>query len=210
MVYTDTVQHGGELVPVFGVVNALGACAEDGHILRIETHGKVVRYLAARRNDYAMRILQFEDVHDTLEGEFVKIEAVAHIVVRGYSFGVVINHHAAVALLADSVQRLHTAPVKLYRGADAVRARTEHNDRLTVAQVMHIIGNAAIRQVQVVGPGGIFGGKGIYLFHYGQDAHALAESAYGKNTFFTVHVLFQAKGTGYLEIGEALNFCFPQ
>ena len=157
-----------------------------------------------------MRIFQLEDVHDTLEGEFVEIEAVAHIVVRGYGFGIVINHHAAIALLADSVQCLYTAPVELYRGADAIRARTEYNDRLTVAQVMHIIGNAAIRQIQIVGLRGIFGGKGIYLFHYGQNTHTLAQRTYGKYAVLAIHIAFQTESTGYLQIGEALYLGLAQ
>ena len=30
-------------------------------------------------------------------------------------------------------------------------------------RVMHVVGDAAVCQVQIVGTGGIFGGKGVYL-----------------------------------------------
>ena len=79
-----------------------------------------------------------------------------------------------------------------------------------VAEVTDIICRAAIRQVEIVGLCGIFGGKGIYLLHYGQNACTLAEIADGKDGFFAVHCLFQAEGTGYLEIREALYFGFTQ
>ena len=151
-----------------------------------------------------MRILQFEDIHDALEGKLIEIKAVAHVIVRRYGFGVVVDHDAAVAFLADGVQRLHAAPVELHRGTDAVRTRTEYDDGFTVAQVMHVVGDAAVRQVQIVGTGGIFGSKGVYLFHYGQNACMLAQGTYGKDGVLTVHIPFQAESAGYLEIGETL------
>ena len=120
LVHADAVEHGGELVAVFGIVDALGRGAEDADLLRVETQGQVVRYLTAGRDDDAVRVLQVEDVHDALEGELVEVEAVAHVVVGGDGLGIIVNHHTAVALLADGVQGLHAAPVELYAGADAV------------------------------------------------------------------------------------------
>lgn len=69
---------------------------------------------------------------------------------------------------------------------------------------MHIVSDAAVRQVQIVGTGGIFGGKGVYLFHYGQNTCTLAQGTYGKDGVLTVHIPFQAESAGYLEIGETL------
>lgn len=55
---------------------------------------------------------------------------------------------------------------------------------------MHVVGDAAVRQVQIVGTGGIFGGKGVYLFHYGQNTCMLAQGTYGKDGVLTVHIPF--------------------
>ena len=203
LVYTDAVEHGRELVAVFGIVDALGRGAEDTDLLRVETQGQVVRYLTAGRDDDAVRVLQVEDVHDTLEGELVEVEAVAHVVVGGHGLGVVVNHHTAVALLADGVQGLHAAPVELYAGADAVGARTEDDDAAVVAQIMHIVGRAAIGQVQVVGLRRIFGGQRVYLLHHGHDAALLAVAAQGDDGVF--HLAFHADGAGHLEVREALT-----
>ena len=61
-----------------------------------------------------MRTLHFDDVHDTLKGQFVEIQTVAHVIVGGNGLRVIVHHHAAVALLADSAECLHAAPVELY------------------------------------------------------------------------------------------------
>ena len=114
LIHTDAVAHGGELVAVFGIVNAFGRSAENGDTFAVETHGKVVGDLSTCGNNHAMRVLQFDDVHHTLEGEFVKVEAVAHVVVGGDCLRVVVDHHRTVAILPDSVKCLNTTPVKLY------------------------------------------------------------------------------------------------
>ena len=210
LVYTNAVEHGGELVTVFGIVDAPGACAENRYLLRIEAQGKVIRYLTTGRDNHPVGILQFENIHHALEGELVEVKTVAHVIVRRHGFGVVVYHDTAVAFLADGVQGLHAAPVELYGRTDAVGAGAQYDNGLAVAEVTDIICRAAIRQVEIVGLCGIFGGKGIYLLHYGQNACTLAEIADGKDGFFAVHCLFQAEGTGYLEIREALYFGFTQ
>ena len=88
-------------------------------------------------------------------------------------------HLTAVALLAEGVHGLHAAPVELYAGADAVGARTEDDDAAVVAQIMHIVGRAAIGQVQVVGLRRIFGGQRVYLLHHGHDDALLEVAAQG-------------------------------
>ena len=91
-------------------------------MLRIEPHGKVVRYLSTRRDDYTERFLHVYDVHDTLEGQFVEIEPVAHVVVGRHCLGIVVNHYRAVALSSYGIKCLHSTPVELYAGAYAVCA----------------------------------------------------------------------------------------
>ena len=40
-----------------------------------------------------MRLLQLDDIHDTLEGELVEVKTVAHIVVGRYGLRVIVDHH---------------------------------------------------------------------------------------------------------------------
>ncbi len=155
-----------------------------------------------------MGILQFENIHHALEGKLVEIKAVAHIIVRRHGFRIIVYHDTAVALLADGVQSLHATPVELYGRTDTVGAGAQYDDALLVAQIMNVVGNTAIRQVQIVGLCGIFGGKSINLLYYGQDACMLTIVANVQDAVF--HVSFEADGTGNLEIGKALHFCLAQ
>ena len=108
-------EHRRELCSVFGVIDILCRCAEYGHVLCIETHGKVVGYLSTGGDNHSVGVFEFDDVHDTFEGELVEIEAVAHVVVGGHCLGVVIYHYRAVAFLSDGVKGLYSTPVELYR-----------------------------------------------------------------------------------------------
>ena len=89
-------------------------CAEEAYAHAVEAHGEVVRNLSTGRYDNTHGALELDDIHHTLEGELVEEQAVTHIIVGRYGLGVVVDHHAAVALLADGVERLHTTPVELY------------------------------------------------------------------------------------------------
>ena len=97
-------------------------------MLLVETHGKIVGYLSTCADDYSRRILEFDDVHHTLKGEFVEVETVAHIIVSRYRLWIIVDHHRAVALLANGVKSLHTTPVELNRRTDAICTRTEYDD----------------------------------------------------------------------------------
>ena len=142
LVHADTVEHGGELIAVFGVVDRLRGGAEDRHVLRVEFEREVVRNLPACGDNHAVGVLQLEDIHHALEGQLVEIKAVAHVVVGGDGLGVVVNHHGAVSVLANGLERLHAAPVELYGGADTVSTGAEHYDGALVVEVLHIVGYA--------------------------------------------------------------------
>ena len=202
LVDTQRVEHRREFVSVFGVVYAVGRRAQYAHVLLVEARGQVVGYLSAGRENYAVRILEFENIHHPLEGQLVEVEAVAHVVVGRYRFGVVVDHYTAVALFANGIQGLHAAPVELNRRAYAVSTRTQYHNRLVVAQVLHIVGDAAVGQVQIVGLCRILGGQRVDLFHHGDDAERFTELAHPLHV--AVFHLFLPDGAGNLEIGEAL------
>ena len=155
-----------------------------------------------------MRIFQFKDIHYPFEGKFVEVEAVAHVIVRRYGFGIIVDHNAAIPLFTDGIQCLYTAPVKLYRRTDTVRTGTEYNDGFTVTEVMNIIRDATIRQIQVISLCRIFGSKSVYLLHHRDNADTLTMIAHIEDTVF--HVSFITDGTGYLKIGETLYLGFFQ
>ena len=81
----------------------------------IKSGGEVVGNLAAYREYHAVRVLEFENIHYALVGEFVEVKAVADIVVGRHGLGVVVYHHRAVALFTGCEQGVDRAPVELYR-----------------------------------------------------------------------------------------------
>ena len=172
-------------------------------ILGIEAQSKVVRYLPSGGDDDTMRILQFKNIRHTFESQFVKVEAIAHIVIGRYGFGIIIDHHRTPAFLTDGIECLHSAPVKLYRRTDAISTRTKHHDGTVVAQVGYIVGCAAVGQIKVIGLCRILGSKRIDLLHHGNDAQALAVIADIKASVF--HITFVTDGTCYLEVRESLS-----
>ena len=72
-------------------------------MLFVKAHRQVIGYLAACRDNHAVRIFQFEDIHHTLEGQFVKVKTIAHIIVGRNRFGVIVDHDTAVTLLTDGL-----------------------------------------------------------------------------------------------------------
>ena len=63
----------------------------------VKAHGNVVGQLASDAENDPLWVLHPIDVHDGLEGDFVKVEPVAHVVVRGDGLGVVVDHDRLLA-----------------------------------------------------------------------------------------------------------------
>ena len=177
-------------------------------MLFVKAHRQVIGYLAACRDNHAVRIFQFEDIHHTLEGQLVEVKAVTHIIVGRNRFGIVVDHHRTPPLLTDSFQRLHATPVELDRAADPVSSGTQHDDGTVVTLILHVVFRTAIGQIQIVCLRRVFGCQRIDLFHYRNDAVFLTELADLHHTFF--YISLKAEGAGYLKIGETLPFRFAK
>ena len=115
------------------------------------------------------------DVEDALERDLLEEERVALVVVGRDGLRVVVDHHRAVAELAQRADRADGAPVELDRRADAVRAAAEHHRRLRLARRARgrdgrlgerraLVGAAAVvRHVEVVGLRGELRGERVDL-----------------------------------------------
>ena len=203
LVHADTVEHGGELVAVLGVVDTLGRSTQDGHLLRVEFHRQIVGDLSAGGDDDAVRVLQLDDIHHPFEGQFIEIESVADIVVGRNGFGVVVDHHGTEAVGADGVQGLYAAPVELDGRTDTVGAGAEDDDGFLVAEVVDVVLDAAVGKVEVIGLCGELAGQCVYLFDDRQYAQPFAVLAHLQNRLIHGHGSTQTHGTCHLEIGEA-------
>ena len=180
-------------------------------MLLVEEHSEVVRNLTAGRNDYAVRLLEVDDIHNTLEGKFVEVETVAHIVVGRHGLGVIVDHNRAVALLADSVQSLNATPVELYRRADAISTRTEHDDRTLVVLEGDVALHASVCNVQIVGLCRILGSQGVNLLNNRQDAVVLTTVAHDERCLaHRLELVLKTNGTRNLEVGETVHLSGAQ
>ncbi|EJP32999.1 hypothetical protein HMPREF1146_0001 [Prevotella sp. MSX73] len=202
LVDAQFVEHGRELVAVFGTVDVDGRRAEDGHILPVELHGEVVGYLSAHAHDDALGLFEVDDVEHALLGEFVEIEAVAHVVVGGDGLGVVVDHDGLVAQTACRGDGVDRTPVKLHRRADAVGSRTEHHHRLLVVAVGHVVALGMVGGIEIVGEFGMLAAHGLYALDGRHDVHPLAPGAHLQARLLHVGLALEHEA-GYLEVGEA-------
>ena len=99
---------------VLCIIDVLSLRPEDGDALRVELESEVIGDLSARREDDTAWRLQIKDVKYALEGQLIEVQTVGDIVVRADSLGVIVDHHRAVALLADRLQGIDATPVEFY------------------------------------------------------------------------------------------------
>ena len=199
-------KHGRELGTVLCIVDILGRSAQNRHIFSVKPHRKVVRNLSTRRDYHTMRILQFDDIEHALKREFIEIEPIAHIIVRGHCLRIIIDHDRTVTLLANRVERLHAAPVKLYRTADTVCARTKDYDRTLIVRESDVGANSCISNIQIIGLSRILCRQSVNLLHNGHDAIILAQAPQHHSSLVHVaNLALQSNGAGYLEICKTIN-----
>ena len=96
LVDAQLIQHGTELATVLGTVDGYRAGSQDRHTLAVKLHSQVVRYLSAHADNDTAWVLQVDDVEHALEGKFIEVEVVAHVVVGGYGLRVIVDHDALV------------------------------------------------------------------------------------------------------------------
>ena len=188
---------------VFRPVDILRLRTQNGDVVRRKAQRQVVRDLSAHRNHHAVRCFQFDDIHHPFKGEFIEIQAVAHVVVGGNRFGVIVDEHAPPSPLAQGIQAGYGAPVEFYRTADAVGTGSQHNNRTAIFLIINIIDRAIVSKIQVIGLGRELGGKGINLLDDRQDAQLFSAGT------DLVHIVVRiaavlADRTLDLEIGETL------
>ena len=203
LIHAQRVHDTGEFVAVFRPVDILRLRTQNGDVVRRKAQRQVVRDLSAHRNHHAVRCFQFDDIHHPFKGEFIEIQAVAHVVVGGNRFGVIVDEHTPPSPLPQGIQAGYGAPVEFYRTADAVGTGSQHNNRTAIFLIINIIDRAIVSKIQVIGLGRELGGKGINLLDDRQDAQLFSAGT------DLVHIVVRiaavlADRTLDLEIGEAL------
>ena len=210
MVYSNSIEHSRELFAVFCIVNVFGLGAKDGNTLFVKTESQVIRNLTTGANNNSVRSFEVENVEHAFKGQFVKVKTVAHIIIRRHRLWIVVDHHRAIAFLANRIECLYATPVKFNRRTNAIRTRAEHNNRAFVVFESDVVRHPTISEIEIIGLRGIFCSKCVNLLHEGHDASTFAVFSHQESGTFNVHVLLHTQRTSNLEVSETLTFSLSQ
>ena len=67
LVYSEGIEHGGEFMSVLCAVNRYGRGSEYRNLSPVELHGQVIRNLSADGYNDTARLLQINNVEDSLQ-----------------------------------------------------------------------------------------------------------------------------------------------
>mmetsp|Transcript_72066 Transcript_72066/g.203447 ORF Transcript_72066/g.203447 Transcript_72066/m.203447 type:complete len:1095 (-) Transcript_72066:280-3564(-) len=191
-------------------VDGVDVRAQDLNTVFVQAHRQVVRRLPSHGDHDAGRLLQFRNVHDDLMAELLEVEPIGLVEVCRDGLGVAIDDDGLVAQAPQGLDARDRAPIKLHAAADAVAAATEHHDAglllsrdevhigldVAVSGQQHVVLDAAVRQVQVVGFGGELGRQGVDLLHKGAEADLLPQAPDVLLLHGSAHVLLLGRGPG--------------
>src|SRR5262249_8371323 len=109
-------------------------------------------------------------------------------------FWIEIQENRAIAQLSENARRVHTAPVKLNRTADAIRTRSEEKHVLTLFG-FHVISFSIERQVEIIRLGRVLGCQSVNLPDHWGYPHVLPVSPNNR--------LIHFENRAYLAIGKS-------
>lgn len=138
-------------------------------------------------------MLQFVNIHDTLEAKLLEVEPVSLIEIGRNSFGIVVNHDGPLAHVAKLPGASDSAPIELDTATDTINATSKNHGSVFVE--FNIMLRSVVRCVQVVGVCRIFSGKSVNTLHEWRNSEGLAVG--------TNNVLGGVDYVGNLIIGEA-------
>jgi hypothetical protein len=128
----QVLEQGFEALPIFGAVDGVRRCAQDGHPIALQRHGQTQRRLTSELDDHALGLLRLHDLEHVFQGEWLEVEAIAGVVVRRDGFGIAVDHDRLEARLAQRKGRVHTAVVELDALSDPVGPATQDHDLAAV------------------------------------------------------------------------------
>ena len=195
----------------------MGLGAKNAYSGLIEIDSQIVGYLSTCGDDDTVRLFKVDDVQHSLEGEFIEVEAVAHVIIGGNGLRVIVDHDGTIALTTDGVQCLNATPVELHTGADAIGTRAKHDDRTRIVLIYDVVTGRAvlasplIGEIQVVGLSRILSRQRVNLLHDRQDAVAFAQRTNLQQSGMHVSALvFESDGSRNLKVGESVYLGFEQ
>ena len=121
-------EHGLELFPVFGPVDAVGVGSHDVNPGVQQRGRQVERGLAAELDDDAGGPFGFDDVKHIFARQRLEIKLVRGVIIRADGLGVAVDHDAFNPFLPQRKRGVDTAVIKLDALADAVGPAPQNHD----------------------------------------------------------------------------------
>ena len=191
------LQDHAEDLTVLRGVDRLGARAQDRHAGSLEPGRQAQRSLPAQLDDHAGHragcLLRLVNLHDVLEGQRLEVQAVRDVVVGRDGLRVAVDHDGLVPL-SQGHRRVDAGVVELDPLTNAVGARSQDDDRLTLARGhlgLHVVGGVVVGRAR-----GELSGAGV---------HGLVDRAQAEGPANLAHrVLADAPQGCDLGVGEAV------
>ena len=149
------------------------------------------------------------DLHNVLEGQRLKVEAVRGVIVSGHGLWVAVDHDGLIALLRELESCVHAGVVKFDTLTDAVRSGAQNND-LTLGALRCGANLGLGFRIKLIGAVVVWGlclelaGTGVNGLVDRADTHAPAQAAHA---IFAVE--FGAEG-GNLAVGKPKDLGLAQ
>ena len=113
-------------------------------------------------------MLQFVDIHDALEAEFLEVEPVSLVEVSGDSFWVVVDHDGPLAHIAELASTSDRAPVELDTASNAVDTTSQNHSSMFIK--FDVVLGGVVGGIKVVSVGRVFSGESVNAFDERSDS----------------------------------------
>ncbi|KAF3384345.1 hypothetical protein F1880_003105 [Penicillium rolfsii] len=178
LINTNAVKHARELVTVLSAVNHLRGGTKDVDVQAVQRQSDVVGGLTTHGDDHAAGSLELVDIQDGLEVDVLEVQTISLVVIGTDGLRVVVNHDGLVALLAESTNGAHRAPIELDRGTDTVDTRSQNHYTMVVK--LEIVLRGIVSEVEIVSHSREFGSDSIDLLDNGGDASLNTHAAHSQ------------------------------
>ena len=176
----------GKALAVFGKVNRVGRGAEDRDPGILQRLRELERGLPAELDDhaeqFALRLLDAQDLQHVLVGQRLEIQPVGGVVIGRDGLGVAVDHDGLEALFGKCEAGVDAAIVELDPLPDAVGAAAEDDDLLAVGRHGLAFGRAEagglVGRIHIRGNRLELGGAAVDALEDGEDAELVAQGAH--------------------------------
>ena len=121
--YFQLIQNVAEQIAVFGQVNGGRTGANNGHAGVFQRLCKLERRLSAQRDNHAIGVFGFHNVHYIFVRKRLEIQLVGSVVIGGHGLGVTVDHDGLKAFRRKRVGGMHAAVIEFDALANAVGTR---------------------------------------------------------------------------------------